>query len=286
MLTRTKAAITAASIAAFMVVPAETSAAVDSGGAVYCGGSEQVIAFPGVGFNAFPAATIVIGHSWYPRSLTVPAAIPAGDYDVTTAGYDGYDGRAGTTAQEYEQFVLQFLDADGVIIATSGMSGDPADFVDEAVWSGPVGSVLLDRDAVAVRAIHAHLNDAAIFAIGEAQSVQPACVGLTDPTPPTTTTTEAPTTTTTEAPTTTTTEAPTTTTTEAPTTTTEAPTTTTTIEGPTTTIEAPTTTTSVVPSTTTSVVPSTTSTVPTQVLPRVQEMPDPDPVVGTPNFTG
>ena len=65
--------------------------------------------------------------------------------------------------------------------------------------------------------------------------------------------------------------ATTTTTTTVPTTTTEAPTTT----APTTTTAAP-----------TSTVAPTTTTVPTQVLPEVEEMPGPDPVVGTPVFTG
>lgn len=265
MLTRTKALIAASAVAAVTVVPATTGAAADPAGAAYCATAGQSVTFPNAGFNAGGAATLVVAHSWYPRSLTVSADIAAGEYEVITAAYDGYDGRAGTDEQAYEQYVLEFLDAGGAVIATSGMNADLVDFIEEASWTGPVGTVVLNRPATAVRATHAHLGDAAVIAIGEAQSVQPSCFGVTSTAPPTTTTTTEPT----DSTTTTTTEP----TTSEPPTTTEPPSTT---EPPTTTILGP----------TTSVTTTTTTTVPTQVLPSSQEMPDPDPVAATPTFTG
>lgn len=62
------------------------------------------------------------------------------------------------------------------------------------------------------------------------------------------------------------------------------------VQPPTTTTEAPTTTEPTVEAPSSSTVPPSTTasptTVPTQVLPEVQEMPDPEPVVATPRFTG
>jgi hypothetical protein len=300
MFTRKKIAVIAA--IALPIIGTATVSSAQEGGVPSCGQHEQVVAFPNVGPDAGSVATIVVGHSHYPRSLTVAASIPAGEYDVITGAYDGYKDRTSTETQDFERFILRFLDADGSVIASTSPSMDLVDGVEEASWTGPVGTVTLDRAAVSVEAEHADLGDQAVFDIGQAQSVQPSCFGL-DTVPPTTTTTLPPTTT---VPDTTTTTVPDTTTTVAPTTTvpdttttTVAPTTTV-IEPPTTTV-APTTTvieppTTVAPTTTvieppTTVAPTTTvavttTTVPTQVLPTVQENPDPDPVVGDPTFTG
>jgi len=128
-------------------------------------------------------------RSWHEdqRTRTLTIDIPAGTYDVNTAGRDGYPERVGIT-QPNEQYHLEFLDADGVVIAESGSTTDLADLVESASWSGPVGTVELDRPAVAVRAQHSFPGDEST---SSANSVEPVCVGLTLQVPPTTTT-EAP----------------------------------------------------------------------------------------------
>jgi hypothetical protein len=265
-----------------------------TGPAGQCSASSLVpVAFPSAGFDAGYAGTIVSGNSYYRRSITVAAAVPAGEYQIDTVSYDGYTGRTGTAAQPYEQYVLEFLSASGDVLARTGPTADLADGVEEATWSGSVGSVVLAEDATQIRAIHRARVDSSFDPGPSANSVQPACVGVVPVQPPTTTT-EPPTTTVTEPPSTTTeppstTTEPPSTTTEPPSTTTEPPSTTseppsTTTEPPTTTVIEPPTTTSSVPTTTAA--PTTSSTVPTQVLPEVQENPDPTPVAATPHFTG
>jgi len=242
MFTRMRLVPILAITAALVFFPTSISSAQDAR-TLDCDGAESVIAFPYNGYGAGPESVLVVGNAVnYPTTLTVSAALPAGTYDVVAGAYDGYFGRSNTPAQDYEEYVLQFLDAGGAVVATSAMSGDLVDFTEEASWRGSVGRVVLDRDVTAVRAVHAHLGNAAIIAIGQAQSVQPTCLGTTLVPPPTTTTTTV---------------------------------------APTTTIASPTTSIPVTSTTTT-----TTTTVPTQVLPEVEEMPDPDPVVGNPTFTG
>ncbi|MEQ8842749.1 MAG: hypothetical protein RIB98_17340 [Acidimicrobiales bacterium] len=268
MSTRLKLFTSLAVIAAMLVVPTTISSAQDSG-VPTCSGAEQVIAFPNVGFNAGAAATIVAGNSGYDRSKTVSAAIPAGEYAVIAASLDWYTGRSGTALQAFEQYVLEFIDADGDIIATTGLTADLEDFVEQASWTGSVGTVVLDRDAVAVTASHAYQNDAAVKAIGEAQSVQPSCFGVTNLNPTTTTSSTTSTTTTVVDP-------------PSSSSTTVAPTTTV--------IEPPSSSSTTVAPTTTSggggIASTTTTTVATEVLPEVQEMPDPTPVAANPSFTG
>ncbi|MDW3220049.1 MAG: hypothetical protein R8F63_15665 [Acidimicrobiales bacterium] len=280
MFTRTRTALIAVAILAPFLVPTAVNA---QSGPATCGGDTLTpVNFPNVGFNAGVAATIVSGNSYYNRSKTVAADVPAGEYIINTVAYDGYDDRVNTVPQMYEQYVLQFIDDAGIVIAGTGMTADLVDGVSEAQWSGSVGTVVLNRPAVAIRARHAFANDAAVNAEGGANSVQPVCVGFSLVPPPTTTTTTTSTTTTTTTSTTTTsttttTEPPVSTTTEPPvSTTTEPPVSTTTIEPPSSTTIAPTTTTTAPPTTTTTILPPT----------PPQPMDPEDPVDGDPTFTG
>ncbi len=210
--------------------------------------------FPGVAFDSPATGAIVSDPSQgFPISRTIAASLPAGTYDVDTFAYDGSPDRH-IHPQLNEQYHLEILDADGVIIAETGTTADVPDTAPENTWAGSVGRVELDRPATQIRAMHSYPAPQDTL-----NSVFPTCVGF-ELVPPPTTTTQPPTTTTTEPPTTT---APPTT--EPPVTT--APPTT-----------APPTT---MPPTT---MPPTT-TVPTEVL-GIQQSPPATPVTVTPTFTG
>lgn len=174
--------------------------------------AEVQFSWPGVGFNLHTTGAIVSNPVWVlPRSRTINASIPAGTYDIDTVAYDGNPNRAAGTPQMFEQYHLEFLDAAGVVIDSTGTTADLADGVMEASWAGPVGQVVLDRPVTQIRAMHSfpfHTTP------DTANSVMPVCVGVTPGVVPTTTTvaptTSAAPTTTTVAPTTS--PAPTTTT--------------------------------------------------------------------------
>jgi hypothetical protein len=314
MFTRSKLALLVAVVLSPVLLPALVSAA-PNGPNQGCVGAQSAD-WPAANFAedyAGHLAATIVSKPWtgLPYERTVAAAMPAGVYSIDTVAYDGSPDRETDTPQPNEQYIVQFLDDDDVVIAETGATADLADSVLEATWAGSLGTVVLDRAAVTIRALHVLPG----VYTPTANSVMPVCVGWTL-VPPTTTTT---TTTTTQAPpssttsSTTTSTTSTTTTTEAPpssttssttttTTTTEAPppssttsstttTSTTSIAPPTTIVEPPTSstipaTTTTTTTTTTTVAPATTTTVPTQVLPEVQEMPDPEPVVGNPQFTG
>lgn len=137
------------------------------------------------------------------RTYALPAPVPPGTYRVDAVSYDGYVGRESTNPQQSESWYVQFLDAGGNVIATTGATADIADGVIEDTKAGVIAdSLVLGAEAVQIRTHHALVDPSQV------NSVKPICVGWTLLQPPTTT--EAPTTTT-EAPTTTTTAAPTTT---------------------------------------------------------------------------
>ena len=81
-------------------------------------------------------------------------AVPAGEYEIEAATYDGSPGRATDGIQEFEQLFLEFLDAEGDVIDSTASTPDLLDGVEEAEWRGSVGTVVLDRDAVTIRATH------------------------------------------------------------------------------------------------------------------------------------
>lgn len=105
------------------------------------------------------------------RVFSLDAALPAGTYDLNAVSYDGYPNRDIVPAQAKEQWSAQLLDAAGATIATTGTTGDIADEVLESTWTGSVGSVTLDRAAVAVRIVHAAPGDPSV------NSVRPVCLG-------------------------------------------------------------------------------------------------------------
>ncbi len=145
----------------------------------------------------FPATRLIDWDGYNTKveySPTVSIALAAGSYGVTGSSSDGYPSRVSVT-QTSEIWELQFLDATGAVIATSGLTGDLPDRVADATWSGSLGTVTLPAAATAVRAHHR--PDA--IADGSANSVVPVAATVCPNGTPTTTT--APTTT--DAPTTT-----------------------------------------------------------------------------------
>ncbi len=144
-----------------------------------CGG-DYANSFGSVAFNT------VVGDKLLSSSPTtmvwgLGSPIPAGTYDLSGVSYDGYTDRATSAGQFNEQWFAEFLDASGNVLATSGITGDLADNVTEATWSGGIGRVTLSATATQIRTVHAAIGSAAI------NSVRPVCVGASSIAPPATT---------------------------------------------------------------------------------------------------
>ncbi len=105
----------------------------------------------------------------------VPLAtpIPAGTYDLNAASFDEHDGRESIDAQPQEQWVIEFLDVNGNVLATSQPTADLADFTPAATWSGSIGSLTLPADATSARIVHAAPTSSS------PNSVFPVCFGAT-----------------------------------------------------------------------------------------------------------
>ncbi|MFN8052834.1 MAG: hypothetical protein U0Q22_15420 [Acidimicrobiales bacterium] len=178
-------ALTTASVAAAWTGVATPAGAVAPGGAA-C----TPVTFPPVRLIDFDGYNAKVEYS-----AAVPVNLPPGTYDVTGTSHDEYPARV-TVTQTSEIWDLQFLDASGAVIATSGHTGDLPDRVAVADWAGSLGSVTLTSTATAVRAHHR--PDA--IADGSADSVVPVaatvCGGDVGPTSivATTSTTSPPTT--------------------------------------------------------------------------------------------
>ncbi len=85
----------------------------------------------------------------------VAVSLPAGEIVIPEAiSYDEYEYREFTPTQTSERWEIEFLNADGDVIATSDAVPDVADGVRRAEYIGALGSVTLTEPAVAVRAHH------------------------------------------------------------------------------------------------------------------------------------
>ncbi|NNE74634.1 MAG: hypothetical protein HKN26_13285, partial [Acidimicrobiales bacterium] len=124
------------------------------------------------------------------RTYALSTQLAAGRYALTGASYDGYNGRSTARAQTNEVWVADFVSADGTVLATSSTTGDLPDGVEEADWSGPLGSIEVGEPIAAIVVRHGFLTNRS------PNSVHPVCIGFTDTTPPPVTvdpTTEVPT---------------------------------------------------------------------------------------------
>ncbi len=89
------------------------------------------------------------------QSPVVTIAIPAGTVSIPTAGArDFYEGRSDVINQVSEKWQLQFLDADGNVVATSAPTVDVPDGEDDQSWTGSLPDVSLSRPAAGIRAVH------------------------------------------------------------------------------------------------------------------------------------
>ncbi len=145
-----------------------------------CGG-DYANSFGSVGFDTVVGNKIL---STGPTSATygLGSPIPPGTYQLAAVSYDGYTGRQDSGSQGNEQWFAELIDGSGNVLATSRTTGDLADGVAEATWSGGIGEVTINGTATQIRAVHAAIGSAS------ANSVRPVCVGarLVNPPPPTT----------------------------------------------------------------------------------------------------
>jgi hypothetical protein len=107
------------------------------------------------------------------REFAIVTPIQAGTYTLNAVSYDGYAGREMVPAQTREQWYAEFLSADGTVLATSGVTGDIEDGVEESTWSGSLGEIVLAQTATSIRTVHASPGSLSI------NSVRPVCVGAT-----------------------------------------------------------------------------------------------------------
>ncbi len=106
------------------------------------------------------------------RQFALPTALPAGDYAISAVSYDGYPERQSIAPQQQEQWFAEFLAADGSVLATSGTTADIEDSIEEALWTGDIGSVSLSAEATQVRIVHAAPGSVSV------NSVRPVCLGI------------------------------------------------------------------------------------------------------------
>ncbi len=107
------------------------------------------------------------------REFALAAPLEAGTYVLDAVSYDGYPGRELLDAQPREQWYAEVLAADGTVLATSGVTGELADGVEEATWSGSLGEITIDQTATAIRTLHAAPGSISV------NSVRPVCIGAT-----------------------------------------------------------------------------------------------------------
>ncbi|MDH4143633.1 MAG: hypothetical protein OEY23_00505 [Acidimicrobiia bacterium] len=96
--------------------------------------------------------------------------LDAGSYEVMTIAFDGYIGRAADL--ERESYFINFLDADGSVITTTGETPELADDL-ESVEAVATFEVTLDRPAVSMQFVQI------IDGVDPGDLVQVGCVGIT-----------------------------------------------------------------------------------------------------------
>lgn len=107
------------------------------------------------------------------REFALAAPLEAGTYMLDAVAYDGYPGRELIDPQPREQWFAELLAADGTVLATSGVTGDIDDGVEEGTWAGSLGEVTIAQTATTVRTVHAAPGSISV------NSVRPVCVGAT-----------------------------------------------------------------------------------------------------------
>ncbi len=89
------------------------------------------------------------------QSAVFPIAIPAGTVSIPTAtARDFYEGRSEVVDQPSEKWQIQFLDADGAVVATSEPTVDVPDGEDDQSWTGSLPDVTLSSAVAGIRVVH------------------------------------------------------------------------------------------------------------------------------------
>ncbi|MDA3040355.1 MAG: hypothetical protein O3C27_12675 [Actinomycetota bacterium] len=155
-------------------------------GAVTAGSTLFAVAAPvGAQTNASQTcATQDINENFYisgpSQSAVYSIAIPAGTVSIPSAtARDFYAGRAAAVNQLSERWQIQFLGADGAVVATSEPTVDVPDGEDDQSWTGSLPDVTLSRAVTGIRAIHRP----DLPSTGAAMSVWASGVTLCWPTP-------------------------------------------------------------------------------------------------------
>lgn len=117
-----------------------------------------------------PAARTLFGSTKMEQFVSV--TIPAGEYIVETASFDGYVGRENDGVQPNERFLVDFISG-GTTVGTKGPTTDIADGVNYDTKVDGFGAVTLGRAIDTVRFYH---NGPAT---DYGQSLMPVCVKLT-----------------------------------------------------------------------------------------------------------
>ncbi len=137
---------------------ADTSAAAEAEVPDYEYKEVNAITAPPAGFSATSCITTDFGGirlmQYDPATPAVATNIPAGRLWISQAdSHDQYESRR-YVLQPNETWYLEFLGADGSVLATSATTGDVPDYTIHGRWIGSLGIVELAEPAVAVRAVH------------------------------------------------------------------------------------------------------------------------------------
>jgi hypothetical protein len=165
-------AIASALLVVVAVLASATSVSAQTGPAAGCIGSNTT-SFGSNFFGLEDFGNRLLSTSPTTREFAIVTPIEAGTYVLQAVSYDGYAGRETIPAQTREQWYAEFLSADGTVLATSGVTGDIEDGVEESTWSGSLGEIVLAHTATTIRTVHAAPGSLSI------NSVRPVCVGAT-----------------------------------------------------------------------------------------------------------
>lgn len=165
-------AVASALLVVVAILASAASVSAQTGPAADCIGGETT-SFGSNFFGLEDFGNRLLSTSPTTREFAIQTPIEAGTYALDAVSYDGYAGRELIPAQTREQWYAEFLAADGTVLATSGVSGDLEDSVEESTWSGSLGEIVLPQTATTIRVVHASPGSLSI------NSVRPVCVGAT-----------------------------------------------------------------------------------------------------------
>jgi hypothetical protein len=165
--------LAAAALLVVSVITMAGSVSAQSGPSANCGGASTTgFGSDYYGFGDF--GNRLLSTSTITRDFALTSPLQPGTYVLDAVSYDGYPGREMLDPQPREQWYAELLSVDGSVLATSGVTGDLEDGVDEATWYGNLGEVTIDQAATVVRVHHASPGSISV------NSVRPVCLGATN----------------------------------------------------------------------------------------------------------